>query len=336
MSRWRHEVDGGKQYSWELVSNFITNNTAKIQLKRFGWTFRLASGAIVNAKKLTLCWVLGHNAKKTILEKKIFPTSQTQTQTCNHFTFKLPYLGNISHNIKKELQQFIKKQLPDSKLRFIHTTTKLKHCFHTKDPQNHHGRSNVVYRLNCSCGSFYIGQTRRNLIKRLQEHQTSDTSEVCNHIQSNTDHKVDFNDPKILTHSPDKYKLLILESLFIQQLKPYLNLDSTSFPLHLFNKLPTNTSPDSASVSLFFALWFKTQDNVSFLALTVAPDVSRNVCPSLFIYILAVLFVIKFRSLIQISQQSYEPNAFKVKKIVRNFALSKTNPFLTSHFQKYF
>ena len=70
---------------------------------------------------------------------------------------------------------------------------------------------------------------------RLREHQTRDTSEVCNHIQFNTDHKVDFNNPQILTHSPDKYKLLILESLFIQQLKPDLNLDSSSFPFHLFN-----------------------------------------------------------------------------------------------------
>ena len=172
---------------------------------------------------------------RQFLNKKFSQHPKTQTQTCNHFIFKLPYLSNISHNIEKELQQFIKKQLPDSKLRFIHTTTKLKHYFHTKDPQSHPKRSNVVYRPNCSCGSFYIGQTRRNLIKRLQEHQTSDTSEVCNHIQSNSDHKVDFNNPQILTHSPDKYKLLILESLFIQQLKPDLNLDSTPFPLHLFN-----------------------------------------------------------------------------------------------------
>ena len=42
-----------------------------------------------------------------------------------------------------------------------------------------------------------------------------DTSEVCNHIQSNTDHKMDFNNPQILTHSPDKYKHLNIESLFI-------------------------------------------------------------------------------------------------------------------------
>ena len=42
--------DFSKRYSWELVSNFITNNTAKIQLKILGRTFRLTSGAIVNAK----------------------------------------------------------------------------------------------------------------------------------------------------------------------------------------------------------------------------------------------------------------------------------------------
>ena len=45
---------------------FITNSTAKIQLKILGRTFRLTSGAIVNAKKLTLCWVLSHNAKKRL------------------------------------------------------------------------------------------------------------------------------------------------------------------------------------------------------------------------------------------------------------------------------
>ena len=53
----------GKRYSWELVSKFITNDTAKMQLKILGRTFRLTSGAIVNAKKLTLCWILSHDAK---------------------------------------------------------------------------------------------------------------------------------------------------------------------------------------------------------------------------------------------------------------------------------
>ena len=47
-----------------MNENFIANNTAKIQLKILGRTFRLTSGAIVNAKKLTLCWVLRHDTKQ--------------------------------------------------------------------------------------------------------------------------------------------------------------------------------------------------------------------------------------------------------------------------------
>ena len=48
--------------------------------------------------------------------------------------------------------------------------------------------------------------------------------------------RIDFSGRlQILTSSPDKSKLLILESLCIQQLKPSLNLDSKSFPLRLFN-----------------------------------------------------------------------------------------------------
>jgi len=47
--------------------------------------------------------------------------------------------------------------------------------------------------------------------------------------------KVDFYNLQILTSSPDKYKLLILESIFIQQQQPDFNLDSASYRFRLFN-----------------------------------------------------------------------------------------------------
>ena len=83
------------------------------------------------------------------------------------------------------------------------------------------------------CGSFHIGKTRRNLAKRLEEHQSSPNSEVCNHLQYNSTHKVDFHNPQILTSCLDKHKLLILESLYIQLLNPSPNFDSSSYPLRL-------------------------------------------------------------------------------------------------------
>ena len=56
----------------------------------------------------------------------------------------LPYLGSISHRIEKEPHQYIKTHLPDSKLRFIHNTNKLKQQFLVKDPQRQLTRTNVV------------------------------------------------------------------------------------------------------------------------------------------------------------------------------------------------
>jgi len=42
--------------------------------------------------------------------------------------------------------------------------------FKYKDKQAHLERCNVVYKLKCSCGNSYIGQTQRNLKFRLEEH----------------------------------------------------------------------------------------------------------------------------------------------------------------------
>ena len=75
----------------------------------------------------------------------------------------------------------------------------------------------------------------RSFFKDFKDFKDFLKIEVCDHLQSNPNHRVDFNNPQILTSSPDKSKLLILESLCIQQLKPSLNLDSKSFPLRLFN-----------------------------------------------------------------------------------------------------
>ena len=120
------------------------------------------------------------------LNKKFAPrTPFVQKNPSKCFLFKLPYLGNISHHVKKELKECIHKHLPDAMFRYISITKHLKQQLHFKDPQPLLLRSNVVYRLNYSCGSFYIGQTRRNLAKRLDEHQTGLSSEVCSHLQSN-------------------------------------------------------------------------------------------------------------------------------------------------------
>ena len=95
-------------------------------------------------------------------------------------------------------------------------------------------KSGIVYKLTCSCGSTYIGQTRRNLFSRIKEHATSEKSEVCKHLLQNPTHRVNLNTPTILVSENDTARLLILESLFIQEQTPDLNNDSQSSHLMIF------------------------------------------------------------------------------------------------------
>ena len=96
-------------------------------------------------------------------------------------------------------------------------------------------KSGIVYKLTYSCGSTYIGETRRNLLSRIKEHATSEKYEVYKHLLQNSSHRVDFNAPTILGCENDTARLLILESLFIQEQTPDLNNDSQSSPLMIFN-----------------------------------------------------------------------------------------------------
>jgi len=99
--------------------------------------------------------------------------------------------------------------------RFIHDTNKLKKSFTYKDKQNHLRRSSAVYKLTCTCGSNYIGQTRRNLITRINEHKFDQHSEVCKHLLANLTHRFNFKQPEILGSIVGQKELHLLESLLI-------------------------------------------------------------------------------------------------------------------------
>ena len=92
-------------------------------------------------------------------------------------------------------------------------------------------KSGIVYKLTCSCGSIYIGQTRRNLLSRIKEHVTLEKSAVYKHLLQNSTQRVDFNTPTIFGSENDTARLLILESLFIQEQTPDLNNDTQSSTL---------------------------------------------------------------------------------------------------------
>ena len=153
-----------------------------------------------------------------------------------YISLQLPYLGSVSNNIRQELSSFVRhKAVVNVKLRCFHSTQKLQSCFSTKDRQALLNWFNLMYKLTCSCGASYIGQTQCNLINRIEERRTSLSSSVCRHLQANPDHRVVFHNPEVIGSDNNWRRLQILESLLIQEHKPELNANIPSMPLCIFN-----------------------------------------------------------------------------------------------------
>jgi len=174
------------------------------------------------------------NRKYVVTQQRNAPAEPSPSP--KYILLQLPYLGSISNNIRQELSSFIwHKAVMNVKLHCILSTRKLQSWLSIKDRQALLNRFNVVYKLTCSCGASYIGQTQRNLINRIEEHRTSPSSSVCRHLQANSDHRVNFHNPEVIGSDNNWRRLQILESLLIQEHKPEVNANIPSIPLCIFN-----------------------------------------------------------------------------------------------------
>ena len=143
-------------------------------------------------------------------------------------------------HLEKELKNFYYRHLSDIvKINVNHKTFSIGDLFKHKEKQPLLYRNNIVYKLTCSCGSTYIGQTRRNLKLRMNEHNPkfkhTQETDVTKHLLDNPGHIINFDQPQILTSAYNSKELLIKETILIQQEKPDINVDLTSIPLYIFN-----------------------------------------------------------------------------------------------------
>ena len=83
----------------------------------------------------------------------------------------------------------------------LHSTYNVGKLFPYKSRQSVLLSVGVVYQLTCSCDQKHIGQAKRNLITRLNEHRTRQSSEVCKHVMENPKHTVNFDSPIIFDRS---------------------------------------------------------------------------------------------------------------------------------------
>jgi len=83
---------------------------------------------------------------------------------------RLSHLGESSYEVRREMPRLAQRYaIMPFQFRFKYENNRLKKSFTNKDKQYHLLRSSIVYKLTCTCGSNYIGQTRRNLMTRMKE-----------------------------------------------------------------------------------------------------------------------------------------------------------------------
>lgn len=118
-----------------------------------------------------------------------------------------------------------------------------------KIPQDLH---EGVYRVPCSCGEYYIGETCRSMKIRLQEHRRAtknkqhQLSAISEHAWSEPGHNILFEDAKILAKESKYFPRLIREAIEIVKTPANFNRDQG---YHLHNawkrilQPPTNGRP---------------------------------------------------------------------------------------------
>ncbi|XP_065650401.1 uncharacterized protein LOC136078552 [Hydra vulgaris] len=128
---------------------------------------------------------------------------------------KLPWIPIVGPKLRKEFQK--------QNIKVIFTSTpNLRNIFcnnKTKLPLN---TNPGVYQLNCSCGSIYIGETKKKVISRCIEHQKNSFKEKWSSSgateHSKTCHgKFDWLQPKTLSVAPEYRTRKIRESLEISK-----------------------------------------------------------------------------------------------------------------------
>jgi len=150
-------------------------------------------------------------------------TSQPADTKDNYFV--IPY---IDHTADRFIQLF--KNIPKFKLAFFGINRLNKFINVHKDRLPFLSHSNVVYKINClHCDASYVGQTRRLLKLRIDEHRNhirrgiSQPSVITEH-RLKFSHDFDWENVEILDKEVYFNKRLISEMIYIKKQQKGLNL----------------------------------------------------------------------------------------------------------------
>jgi len=175
---------------------------------------------------------------KDIIRKNKSKKPQQNVKENERKIVVLPYIRNIS----EEINLSIDKNRYITGYRILNKLSGF--IKRHKDANKFEVNNNIVYKILCNnCNASYVGQTKRQLKTRINEHVknvTSDKSKysvITKHMLDN-DHTFDWQNVKILDYESNYFKRLIAEMIYIKSQDNGLNsvddiecLDSSYFNL---------------------------------------------------------------------------------------------------------
>ena len=136
------------------------------------------------------------------------------------------YPGNVSLPYIEGLSEAIARKMRAAGVR-VHTrpTNTIRSILVApKDKTDKLDQAGVVYQIGCqNCPAHYVGETERQLSKRVKEHQRP-SSPVQHHMEYNK-HSFDPNEIRILDHDSNWVSRGIREAIHISRTQPPLNRD---------------------------------------------------------------------------------------------------------------
>ena len=156
----------------------------------------------------------------------------------------LPLINN--KDFYKELRNIVSSHVPVVSLNLlcINKMT-IRSSFNVKEKLDPLMTSGVIYLFNCPRCDLgkYVGSTRRLLKVRIDSHKgvsyrtgiklsNPEFSSIRDHAKK-CKYNIEYKDFKIIGKTQNEKELPILESLFIKQVVPQLNAQTSSIPLYL-------------------------------------------------------------------------------------------------------
>ena len=180
---------------------------------------------IILSKNMFPPRLIEEHLKKYLNNKQQNTTEEIEEDNSAPNYFKLPYTGEFSDYISKQIKNICQKYCKNTKIKISFNMFKVGDMFPIKSPLPRNLESGVVYHFVCAaCNGSYVGETTRYFEIRVHEHLYKKTqpTAIYQHLMKNPDckEKCDESCFKILDRARTKFTLEVKEAIHTQWLKP--------------------------------------------------------------------------------------------------------------------